>query len=176
MEFKGTLADVSRDWKTGKARVTFEVTEMESGAFETAVNAISGSALRVTAVKYRKKRSLDANAYAWVLMQKLAEAAHTDKDTIYLECLKRYSRAFTHIIVKPQAVEAVKAMYRACEDLGEISVGDMTGHQLRVYYGSSTFDTKEMSVFIDGIVSECKECGIETLTPHQLDQMKGAWK
>ena len=79
------------------------------------------------------------------------------------------------MIVKPEAVEKMKELYRTCVDLGEISVNGITGHQLQVYYGSSTFNTKEMSVFIDGIVSECKELGIETLTSEELERMKAAW-
>lgn len=176
MEFKGQFQDLSKDWKSGQYKITFAVEEMTEGALLPSVDELKDTALRIKAIKYRKKRSLNANAYAWVLLQRLAEALHTTKDEIYLECLKRYSRSFTHIICKPNAVEGMKELYRAVEDLGEIHVGNSIGHQLRVYYGSSTFDTKEMSVFIDGIVSECKELGIETLTPHELDLMKAGWK
>lgn len=176
MEFKGQFQDLTKDWKSGQYKITFAVEEMTEGALLPSVDELKDSALRIKAIKYRKKRSLNANAYAWVLLQRLAEVMHTDKNEMYLICLKRYSRSFTHIICKPQAVDAMKEMYRAVEDLGDITVGGMTGRQLRVYYGSSTFDTKEMSVFIDGIVSECKELGIETLTPHELDLMKAGWK
>ncbi len=69
----------------------------------------------------------------------------------------------------------MKELYRTYIDLGEISVNGMTGHQLQVYYGSSTFDSKEMSVFIDGIVSECKDLGIEILPPAQLEIMNKEW-
>jgi hypothetical protein len=69
----------------------------------------------------------------------------------------------------------MKALYRTTIDLGEVTVGDMTGHQLQVYFGSSTFDTKEMSVFIDGIVSECQMLGIQTETPAELERMKSLW-
>lgn len=37
--------------------------------------------------------------------------------------------------------------------------------------GSSQYNTREMSRLIDGLVSECKECGIETLTPEELERM-----
>ena len=109
-------------------------------------------------------------------MQKMAEATHQEKWDVYLQCLQRYSRAFTHVIVKENAVEKMKELYRTCVDLGTVTVNGQTGHQLQVYYGSSTFDSKEMSVFIDGIVSECKELGIETMTPRDLEVMKTAWQ
>ena len=174
MEFTGKVKDVSRDWKTGQFNITFTINE--PSAVEQVECIKDCEKLNIKAVKYRQKRSLDANAYSWVLMQKLAEAVHSDKWTIYLEMLKKYSRAFTHVIVKKEAVEEMTETFRTCVDLGEITVNGKTGHQLQVYFGSSTFDTKEMSVFIEGIVSECKELGIETLTPMELERMKAEWK
>ena len=161
MEFTGKLQNVSVDWKTGQPVVSFTVNE--AAALNDIESIQNIEKLVVKAVKWRKKRSLDANAYAWVLMQKIAEAVNSDKRSIYLQCLERYSRAFSHVIVKPEAVARMKELYRTCVDLGEINVNGQKGHQLQVYYGSSTFDSKEMAVFIEGIVSECKEVGIETL-------------
>lgn len=171
MEFEGRLKGISRDWETGEMRVTFSAAHIAPEAIE----ALKDIDLTIKAAKKRNKRSLDANAYGWALMQKLAEACHTDKWTIYLRCLQRYSRKFTHIIVKEKAVEAAMDAFRTCVDLGEVSVNGQAGHQLQVYFGSSTFDTKEMSVFLDGIVSECKELGIETATPDELERMKATW-
>lgn len=172
MEFTGELKGIVRDWETNKFNITFSINESSA---VNEIDKLKDSKLSIKAVKHREKRSLDSNAYAWVLMQKIAETSNTDKWSVYLECLKSYSRAFSHVIVKPEAVEKMKELYRTCVDLGEISVNGMTGHQLQVYYGSSTFNTKEMSVFIDGIVSECKELKIETLPPEELERMKAAW-
>ena len=172
MEFTGKLENISRDWETGQLNLTFSVNEQSVLA---EIDKIKGEKLAIKAAKHREKRSLDSNAYAWVMMQKIAEATHSDKETVYIECLKRYSRKFTHVIVKPEAVEMMKALYRACVELGEVTVNGKTGTQLQVYYGSSTFNTKEMSVFIDGIVSECKELGIETMPPEELERMKASW-
>ena len=44
------------------------------------------------------------------------------------------------------------------------------------YYGSSAYDTAEMSRLIDSLVSEAKSLGIETLTPNELERLKTAWK
>lgn len=172
MEFTGKLKAVNQDWQTGRFNITFDVNENISGQIDEIKNC---EKLSVKAEKHRERRSLDANAYAWVLLQKLAEATKTDKWSMYLECLQRYSRAFTHVIVKEAAAEKMKELYRTCIELGKVTVNGQTGIQLQVYYGSSTFDTKEMSVFIDGIVSECKELGIETLTPEELEAMKAGW-
>lgn len=172
MEFKGHLVGATRNLTTGKYNITFELDE---GNIKD-IDRLSGNKeLMVQAKVHRNKRSLDSNAYAWVLMQKIAEATGLDKWDVYFNCLQRYSRAFTHVIVKPNAIDRLKELYRVCIDLGEVTVNGKTGHQLQVYFGSSTFDTKEMSVFIDGIVSECKDLEIELLPPSEIERMKKEW-
>lgn len=173
MEFTGVIKGVQTDWLTGEKIISFTINE--PSALNEVDKIKACEKLQIKAVKHRERRSLDANAYAWVLMQKIAEATDTDKWSVYLRCLQDYSRAFSHVIVKPEAVERMKELYRTCIDLGEITVNGRTGHQLQVYYGSSCFDTKEMSVFIDGIVRECKDLGIETLPPEELERMKKGW-
>ena len=172
MEIVGTLKEVSRDWKDNKFNVTFAIDEQLT---QESIDSISDCKLNIKAVKYRQKRSLDSNAYAWILMQKIAEAVHSDKWSVYLEMLKKYSREFTFVICKEQAIDKLKELYRTCVDLGEVNVNGVTGHQMQVFFGSSTFDSKSMAVFIDGIVSECKELGIETLPPYELERMKAEW-
>lgn len=166
------MVGATRNLTTGKYNITFELDE---GNIKDLDRLSGNKELMVQAKVYRNKRSLDSNAYAWVLMQKIAEATGLDKWDVYLNCLQRYSRAFTHVIVKPNAIDRLKELYRVCIDLGEVTVNGKTGHQLQVYFGSSTFDTKEMSVFIDGIVSECKDLEIELLPPSEIERMKEEW-
>ena len=173
MNFTGALKNIQNDWLTGETVISFTVNE--KSALHEVDKIKNCEKLQIKAVKHRERRSLDANAYAWVLMQKIAEATDTDKWSVYLRCLQDYSRAFSHVIVKPEAVNRMKELYRTCVDLGEITVNGRTGHQLQAYYGSSCFDTKEMSVFIDGIVRECKDLNIETLPPEELERMKKGW-
>ena len=89
--------------------------------------------------------------------------------------LERYSRAFTHIIVRPDVAERIIEEWRTVKNLGPILVNGREGVQLQCYFGSSTFDTKEMSVFIDGLLEECKEKEIETLPPAELARMQREW-
>lgn len=170
IKLTGKVTGVSRDLWNGGYNVTIST---ESDLKD--VDFPEGE-LTISIGKQRVKRSLDANAYAWVLMQKIAEKVGSDKWSVYLSCLSRYSRAFTHIIVKESAVPRMKELYRECVDLGEVEVNGHKGHQLQVFFGSSTFDSKEMSVFIDGIISECKELGIPTATPRELEAMKAGWR
>lgn len=169
----GKLVGVTKDIITGKLNITFQIDTMPIQEINSLAELDS---LDINADKHRKKRSLDANAYAWVLMQKLAEANDTDKWSIYLLMLQRYSREFTFVICKEKAIDKLKELYRTCIDLGEVNVNGTRGHQMQVFFGSSTFDSKAMSVFVDGIVSECKELGIETIPPAELERMYQAWQ
>ena len=134
--------------------------------------------LVITAKKWRKKRSLDANAYAWVLMSKIADAQEfpTTKEEIYEKMLKDYG-----VLEEADGVP-ITVTVKACVDMSRI-----TGHWMPIrsngtfnayamIKGSSEYDTKEMSHFIDGIVAEAKELGIETLPPDELESMMKAWK
>lgn len=127
----------------------------------------------------RPKRSLNANAYCWVLIGKIAEKLKLPNGAVYEMMLQQYSEAYTYMVVKPTAVEKVKATLKAghiyAYDVGTVKVGDKEGVQLQLYYGSSTFDSAQMARLIDGIVSEAKDIGIETATPAELARYKEEW-
>lgn len=133
-----------------------------------------GKVLAVEIKQYRKKRSLDANGYLWVLLQKIAEAVNSSKNEIYLQMLERYG-VFTHIVVKPHMVDKVKQEWRTVRELGEVAINGKTGVQLQCFFGSSTYDTKEFCTLLDGVISEAKELGIETMTPDEIARLKDEW-
>lgn len=117
---------------------------------------------------HRDKRSLDANGMLWVCLQEIAQALHTDKWSVYLTMLKRYGK-FSYVIVHPSAVEAMKKQWRELEEVGEVDVNGKKGIQLLCYYGSSTYDSKEFSVLLDGVITEMREMG---LTPPPTKEMQ----
>ena len=77
--------------------------------------------LDVTIKKHRNKRSLTANGGLWMLLQRLAEVLGTSKDELYLQFLEQYG-TFTHIVVKPSAVDKVKQEWRTVRELGEVTI------------------------------------------------------
>ena len=133
-----------------------------------------GKKLAVEVKPVKGLRSANANAYLWVLLGKLAAALHTTKDDLYLLMLDRYG-VYTHVIVMPDAVDRMITEWRVARNLGRVTVNGITGIQLQLYYGSSTYDTSEMAHLIDGVVDECKEVGIETLPPEELARLKTEW-
>jgi hypothetical protein len=129
--------------------------------------------------KYREKRSLDANAYMWTILRAMAEKLNTTDKEIYREMIRRVGQT----VIVPIKNEAIETYTRRWEANGEGWQVDVMGpcrkiegySNLRCYYGSSVYDTKEMSILLDEIVSEAKELGIDTITPDELERMKGAW-
>jgi hypothetical protein len=119
--------------------------------------------------EHKDKRSLNANALLWKCLGEIAAALRTDKWEVYLTMLKRYG-TFTYICVKPKAVEAVKRQWRECEVIGDISVNGDKAVQMLCYYGSSTMNTKEFSVLLDGVISEMKEMGLDTPSDRDLQR------
>ena len=81
--------------------------------------------------------------------------------------LKRYGQ-YTYICVKPKAVEAIKKQWRECEEIGHITIDGQDSVQMLCYFGSSTYNSKEFSILLDGVISEMKEMGLETPADREL--------
>lgn len=178
MECKGTLKDVTKDWMTGRFRLTFEVDKDVSGEIER----LSGKLLALTAKVYRRKRSLDANSYYWSLLTKLSEAAGISKNRAHNMMLRRYGKLVEVdgdliYVVVPDNDEGERMALEAetfhIKPTSQVKTAN-DGSSFRTYLmlrGSSTYDTAEMSTLINGLVEECKDLGIETMTPQELDRM-----
>lgn len=125
--------------------------------------------------EHREKRSLDANAYAWVLISKLADKLRTSKEEVYFQMLKDYGQSQIVSVIS-QGKELFQRTCKYWEEAGESTLNGKDFTHFKVYTGSSEYNTKEMAVLIDGIVYECKELEIETMTPEQLTLLKEEWK
>ena len=125
--------------------------------------------------EHKEKRSLDANGLLWACLQEIAQAIRSDKWSVYLQMLKRYGK-FDYVIVKKKAVEAMKRQWRELEEVGEIDIHGQTAVQLLCYYGSSTYDRKEFSVLLDGVISEMKEIGLTPPPDRQTRELLEKWK
>lgn len=125
---------------------------------------------------HREHRSLNSNAYFWTLLTKLAEALKTTTDELYLIMLERYGHVSDYVLVVPEAVDRLKREFRTVKEIGKGKIGKAEAVQLQVFYGSSTYDQKQMARLIEGTVSECQEQGIETMTPAELQQMNSRWE
>lgn len=168
MQCTGKLKSISLNYKTMKPEITLEINENTN--FEKIKNI---EKLNIEIKKYREKRSSDANSYAWELIGEIADILRADKDEIYEDMLFKYGQVRLYPELKGKEPDRVFKYYRFFQN------GVLNGKECdwyKVAIGSSEYDTREMSIFIDGVISEAKEIGIETDTPEQLAKYKEEWK
>lgn len=171
MVVTGKIVGANIDFKTNKPVLMLEVNERND--FEAIVDDLKDKdKLSIDVKPYRQKRSLNANSYAWKLIGEIADVLRAGKDEIYLKCLKRYGQSELISVLSHVPISNYVKYY---EEAGESKLNGKMFTHYRVYKGSSEFDTREMSIFIDGVVSEAKNLGIQTDTPNQIAEMKARW-
>lgn len=139
--------------------------------------------LRIRIVQYRKKRSLDANAYYWTLLTKFADVIGMSNSEAHNMMLRGYGQSEIFdgkavYVTIPDTEEAEKKVNNATDyhlaPTSQVRLGN-DGVMYRTYRllrGSRTYDTKEMSRLIDGLITCCKEAGIpetEIASPNEKE-------
>jgi len=120
--------------------------------------------------QYREKRSINANNYAWQLINQIAVKLGSTDTEVYYRMLRDYGTK-DYIAVIKEAIPTIKKAYKIVEVVSQVKVNGKPAVQLRLIRGSSTYDTLEMSTLINGIVQEASILGIETMTPNELKSM-----
>ena len=177
MKVTGKIVGANIDFRTGKPTISFEVNEKND--FGLLVDEMKGlEKLSIEVKPFRQKRSLDANAYCWVLIDKLAEKVGESKETVYRQYITNIGGNSEVVCVKNNAVE------RLCEGWRRNGIGWQTDTfdskiegctNVILYYGSSVYDTAQMSRLLDLIIQDCKTLGIQTETPAKIAEMKSLW-
>ena len=135
--------------------------------------------------EYRERRSLDANAYCWVLLGKLAARLSMPKapvtpEEVYREAIRDVGDNYEVMPVRNDALDhwrdiwADKGIGWVCEVIGPSKLEGYTN--VRNFYGSSVYDKAQMSRLLDIIIQDCKAQGIETLPPEELERLMEGWK
>ena len=118
--------------------------------------------------EHKEKRSLNANAYLWCLIGKIADAVRTSKEDVYKKMLFEYGQ---HRTIGVDTSVDVSRFFQYSE-----MIKREEGYTVYlVAVGSSEYNTEEMSILIDGVISEAKELGIETLPPWEIERMVQRW-
>ena len=175
MKFTGEIQSITKDWNTDKFIVS--LTMNESLPIDE-VNSLMGEKLSIEIKKWRKKRSLDANAYLWVLCTAIAEKRECSKEEVYEEMLQHYGCFY-----QDENGDYIVITLRA-----DIDTSKIDGHwkffkqsedgRFKSYLmikGSSQYDSCEMAKFLDLVIQDAKQEGIETATPNEIERMKALW-
>lgn len=115
--------------------------------------------------EHKEKRSLDANAYAWHLIVQIGNVMKKSKEEVYFQMLKDYGQSAIFKIKNNVPINKFAKYYEKMNEKDDCTY-------YKIYAGSSEYDTKEFSIFVDGVVEEAKQLGIETLTPQELSRLK----
>lgn len=137
--------------------------------------------LYVLTVKvFRKKRSLDANAMAWSLINQIADVLRIPPVEVYRQAIQDIAGNNEIIPIKEEAVEQFKQAWSChgigwiCKDMGK---SKLKGYRnLIVYYGSSVYDSRQMSNLIDHLVQDCKALGIEVISERERSLLIEEWE
>lgn len=174
-ELTGRIANVSTDYFSGKHMVTFAV---DCGATAMVDELRECDNLTIKVDKYRPKRSLDANAYCWTLIGKIAEKTNIPKNEVYQNAIREMGGNYEIVCVQNKAVESI------CEKWQQNGIGWVTDtapskvkgcRNVFLYYGSSVFNTSEMSRLIEMLVQDSRALGIEVKPKEEIDSLLRAW-
>ncbi len=174
MDFVATKINIGQDFNEGAYTVTFYTKQSPVNIYEKLKDI---KQISVVAKKKSNKRSLDANAYMWLLINKLQEELKIGNEEIYKDLIRNIGD-YEIIPVKNEAVE------KFCKAWSKNGIGWVTETfksklegftNVKAYYGSSTYNTKNMSRLIDLVVQECKQLGIEVKPKEEIDSLLKEW-
>ncbi len=173
MDWTGELKGITQDFETGKFNVTFTINE--GVAIVNFLQTLFKTKLSISAKKYSEKRSLDSNSYCWVLCTKIAEVIDSSKEEVYEEMIQRYGYIYeddngyvTMTIPANRDISLYEGHWKFIKE------NDKFKAYLKIK-GSSKYNSREMAHFLDMVVLEAKELGIETMTPSQIAEMNAKW-
>lgn len=176
---KGEYIGASRNLE-GDLIVSFAIDEIDIQKLED----LKGKELSIEVEKYRKKRSLNANAYFWQLCDKIAKKLGSDKDTIYLMLLKE-AGVFEIIDVIEEAVPRIEALFRTIDIDYQYTVFGLNADgeevprnmvSLKCYRGSHEYNSKQMAELINNTVQQAQELGIDTMTADEIEHICSLWE
>lgn len=128
----------------------------------------------------KKKRSTNANNYFWKLLQELCEVQNLDTIQEYKIRVKELG-IFRRFRIEPKDVKTFEIMWQDkgiawfCEIADTEYLGSVEFKIINAYYGSSSFNSKQMSRLIDNLVQDCQAVGIETKSKAEIDSLLRSW-
>lgn len=162
----------------GNPIITLEINE-KAEALNMVEELHVAEVLSIKIGRKSKKRSLDANAYCWVLISKLAEKLNITKTEVYRSAIKEIGGNCDTVCVQDKAVNSLR------EGWERNGIGWQTDKfpskidgctNVVLYYGSSTYDVAQMSRLINIILQECRQLCIETKSNEEIDSLLTSWR
>ena len=155
------------------------ITVTVAADFREEYEALRKAPVEITIKKAVKHRSMEANRYAWALIDQIAIKTHVKKSEIYRNAIRDIGGVSQEMLMKTEAVPLFTQIWQG-KGLGNqveiIDTEEETGwSSIRAYFGSSTYDTAQMSALLDSLIQEAEAQGIPTITPKEEERMLGKW-
>ena len=171
MEGRLTGFSLNRD---GSQNVTVTVT----ADFGPMYDELKDVPVSIEIKKAVKHRSMEANRYAWVLIDQIAAKLHLKKSEVYRNAIRDIGGVSRDMFMQTDAVPVFREIWEK-QGLGnqvEVVDTEETGWtSIRVYFGSSSFDVSQFSAFLDSLIQDAEALGIPTITPKEEATMLGKW-
>ena len=146
--------------------------------FSKAFDELAQEAVNVEIKKAAKKRSKDANAFCWVLIDKIAEKMRVPKSDVYRSAIREIGGVSETVCVRDKAVDRLRECWQK-NGIGwqtETMPSKLPGcTNVILYYGSSTYDSKQMANLIDSLIQDAESLNIPTVTPKEAERLVSNW-
>ena len=181
-ELTGKIANVTMNYFNQKMQVTLELNERNTTM--DMLDELKGQEkLTLKFGKFKQKRSLDANAYAWVLIGKIAEKTNVPKNDVYLEAIRNMGGNYEIVCCQDEAVDSLCRIWKAkgSKDgpgwITETAPSKIEGcTNVWLYYGSSVFDVDQMNRLISNLQQDCLALGLEVKSQAEIDSLLNSWR
>lgn len=173
MKLTGRIETVTLSRETRKPLMVIEL-DRDSAEID---DLIKREKVSIEIKPYHKSRSLNANAYAWVLIDKLAEKLNLSPEKVYRETIRNIGGVCEIVNCNRNAVERLKSTWESHGIGWQVDTVDMGGDWIIcfLYYGSSVYDTAQMTRLIDTLVQECKEQDIDVMSEEERSLLLEQW-
>ena len=171
MEGRLTGFSLNRD---GSQNVTVTV----SADFGPTYDELKDVPVSVEIKKAVKHRSMEANRYAWVLIDQIAAKTHIKASEVYRNAIRDIGGVSSTGYMKTEAVPVFREIWEHGHMGNQVEVIDEDDNgwsMIRIYHGSSTYDTLQMSLLLESLIQDAEALGIPTITPKEEERMLGKW-
>jgi hypothetical protein len=118
--------------------------------------------------EYKEKRNLDQNAKYWKLLNELALTLKVGVEELHFKMLKDYSQRYEILVpkdIKLRGIDYYEKKSKIIRNGQEFIV-------YQIFTPSHELNTREFALLLQGLCDECKEQGIETLSPNELKKLE----
>lgn len=171
----GTISEPTLN-RDGTWNLTLSGVQDFSELYET----LKGKKVRADLREFRPSRSRNANAYAWELIDLIAARMSLPKTDVYRSAIQDIGGVSFSAEMESEAIPLFRQIWERGHIGRQVVVvpgtRDESTEVVRIYFGSSEYDTAQMSRLIDHLIQDAESLGIPTLPDPERQKLLDRWK